>query len=105
MTRFAERVLTTTVKRKCLEMILGFGPELMLDAGAMCKCVSRKKKVTKFTRRGGEEVKKPLTQIVNSRKRNCAKMWELRKLKGKIHKVNKPQKIWEHLKYLIGNSG
>lgn len=42
--RFAERVLRTTVKRKCLEMILGFEPELMLDAGAMCKCVSRKKK-------------------------------------------------------------
>lgn len=37
-------------------------------------------------------MKKPLTQVVNSRKRNCAKMWELRKLKGKIHKVNKAQK-------------
>lgn len=58
--RFAERAgdyilqqgLRTTVKRKCLEMILGFEPELMLEAGAMCKCVRRKKKVTKFTRRG-----------------------------------------------------
>lgn len=85
--------LRTTVKRKCLEMILGFEPELMLEAGAMCKCVRRKKKKSQNSQEeGGEEVKKPLTQIVNSRKRNCAKMWKLRKLKGKIHKVNKSQK-------------
>lgn len=67
-------------------------------------CSQEKKKSQNSQEEGGEEVKKPLTQIVNSRKRNCAKMWKLRKLKGKIHKVNKPQKIWGYLKYLIGNS-
>lgn len=67
-------------------------------------CSQKKKKSQNSQEEGGEEVKKPLTQIVNSRKRNCAKMWKLRKLKGKIHKVNKPQKIWGYLKYLIRNS-
>lgn len=57
----------------------------------------QKKKSQNSQEEIGEEVKKPLTQIVNSRKGNCAKMWELRKLKGKLHKVNKLQKIWEHL--------
>lgn len=66
---------------------------------------AEKKKSQNSQEEGGEEVKKPLTQIVKSpRKRNCAKMWKLRKLKGKIHKVNKPQKIWGYLKYLIRNS-
>lgn len=68
-------------------------------------CSQKKKKSQNSQEEVGEEVKKPLTQIVNSRKGNCAKMGELRKLKGKLHKVNKLQKIWEHLKYLIRNSG
>ena len=66
MTIFAERVLRTTVKRKCLEMILGFESELMLDAGAMCKCVVSRKKSHKIHKMGwgeSEETSHPDSEL------------------------------------------
>lgn len=67
-----QQVFRSDVKGKCLEMILGFEPELMLELS-----VNVRKKSHRIHKKGGgdgEEVKKPLTQIVNSRKEivaNC----------------------------------
>lgn len=59
----------------------------------LCVNVLGKKKSQNSQQVDGEEVKKPLTQIVNSKKRNCAKLLNLRKqIKEKYAKLNKQQK-------------
>lgn len=65
------------------------------DAGAICKCA--RKKVTEFTKRGGngEEVKKTSHPDSELQKGNCGKLLYLRKkIKGKYAKLNEQQKSW-----------
>lgn len=71
-----QQVFKRNVNGKYLEMVLGFKPELMLE---LCENVIEKKSHRIHKNGVGKEVKKPLTQIGNSRKGNCAKLLDLRK--------------------------
>jgi len=44
---------------------------------------------------GEETVKKSITQLLNSRRENCAKMWELKKKLRRPAKLSKPQGTWK----------